>query len=231
MKEVLELLQKQRDIERAFVAEMAGKAEPATGWTPAMTMFHLAQWRERLWNGLTEAAAERPVNAPPGDIDEFNDAEMAGAVGVSLADAAARSDASLTSIMAMWDQLGDVPFKWYISETTGEAITRNSYLHPRIHLADQFLERGDVARSHRLTEETAFDLRAAGAHARVVGAALYNLAAVRATQGRSEEALSLLEEGLPMREDLKAAAAEDHDLASLHESARFQALIAPSRPG
>jgi tetratricopeptide (TPR) repeat protein len=227
MKDVLSLLQTQRDLEAAFVAEMAGKPEPSSGWTPSMTMFHIAQWRERLWNGLSEAAEERPVNAPPGDINELNDAEMVSAAGVSLADAAARADAALTSIIAMWETMGDQPFKWYVSETTGEAILRNSYLHPRIHLADQFLERGETSRSYKLTEETASELRAVEAPKRVLGAAVYNLAAVYARQGRSDEALALLEEGLSMRPDLKAAAAEDPELASLRETARFRALIHP----
>lgn len=224
VKDVLPLLQKERDLERAFVTEIAGQPEPSAGWTPTMTMFHLARWRDRLWNGLTEAAAERPVNAPPGNIDELNDAEMVGASGVSLADAAARSDAALTSIMAMWETMGDQPFKWYISETTGEAILRNSYLHPRIHLADQFLERGEAARSHRLTEETTSELRAVEAPTRVLGAAIYNLAAVRASQDRSDEALDLLEESVAMRDDLKAAAAEDENFASVRGDSRFRTL-------
>ena len=177
-----------------------------------------------MWNGLTEAAAERPVNAPPGKIDELNDAEMAGAAGVSLADAAARSEAALTSIMAMWETLGDRPFNWYISETTGEAILRNSYLHARNHLADQFLELGEVTRSQQLIEETANDLRSVEAPGRVLGAALINLAAVRAGQLRSDEALDLLEEGLAMRPDLKVAAAEGDDFASVRDEPRFRAL-------
>ena len=225
MRNVLELLEKQRDLERAFVAEAHGKPEASAGWTPTMTMFHLAKWRDRLWNGLSEAAAERPVNAPPGNIDELNDSEMAGAAGLSLEDVAARSDAALTSIMAMFETMGDQPFNWYISETTGEAILRNSYVHPRIHLADQFRHRGEVARSQRLAEETLAELRAAEAPDRLIGAALYNVAAVRAAQDRSDEALALLEEGLAMRPDLKAAAAGDPDLAALRESARFRALV------
>jgi len=224
VRDVLPLLRKQQDLEKAFVAEAAGKPEPSSGWTPTMTMFHIAQWRDRLWNGLTETAAERPVNAPPGDIDELNDAEMVGATGVSLVDAAARSEAALTSIIAMWETLGDRPFNWYISETTGEAILRNSYLHPRIHLADQFLQRGDAARSQRLTEETASELRAVEAPERVLGAALYNLAAVRATQLRSDEALDLLEESLAMREDLRTGAAANEDFASVRGEPRFRAL-------
>ena len=224
MRDVLPLLRKQQDLEKAFVAEAAGKPEPSSGWTPTMTMFHIAQWRDRLWNGLTETAAERPVNAPPGNIDELNDAEMVGATGVSLVDAAARSEAALTSIIAMWETLGDRPFNWYISETTVEAILRNSYLHPRIHIADQFLQRGDAARSQRLTEETASELRAVEAPERVLGAALYNLAAVRATQLRSDEALDLLEESLAMREDLRSGAAANEDFASVRGEPRFRAL-------
>jgi len=224
VKDVLALLQKQQDLEKAFVAEMAGKPEPTSGWTPSMTMFHIANWRERLWNGLTEAAAERPVNAPPGNIDELNDAEMVGSAGVALADAAARSDAALTSIIAMWETMGDQPFKWYVAETIGEAILRNSYLHPRVHLADQFLERGEAERSHQLTEETANELREVDAPGRVLGAALYNLAAVRAAQLRNDEALELLEESLAMREDLKPAAASDENFASLQGDSRFRAL-------
>ena len=224
MKDVLSLLQKQRDLEKAFVAEAAAKPEPAAGWTPTMTLFHLAKWRERLWNGLTEVAAERPVNAPPGNIDELNDAEMAGATGVSLADAAAQSDAALTSIIAMWETIGDQPFNWFISESTGEAILRNSYLHPRIHLADQFLQWGEAARGQRLTEETASELRSVEAPTRVLGAAIYNLAAVRAKQLRSDEALNLLEESFAMREDLRSSAAGDEDFASVRGEPRFRAL-------
>jgi hypothetical protein len=42
VKDVLPLLRKQRDLEIAFVTEMAGKPEPSSGWTPSMTMFHIA---------------------------------------------------------------------------------------------------------------------------------------------------------------------------------------------
>jgi tetratricopeptide (TPR) repeat protein len=190
-----------------------------------MVMFHVALWRERLWNGLADAAEGRPVNTQPGDIDEFNDAEIAGAAGMSLADAAARADAALTSLIAMLETMGDQPFKWYMADTTAEAIVRNSYIHPRVHLAEQFVERGDVARGQALLEESASEMRRAEAPAHLLGAALYNLAGVRTAQGRHEEALALLEEALPVRPDLKVGAATDPDLAPLRDSPRFHALI------
>ena len=39
LNDLLPLLQKERDLEKAFVAEVAGKPEPSSGWTPTMTMF------------------------------------------------------------------------------------------------------------------------------------------------------------------------------------------------
>jgi len=225
MKDVLRLLHAQREVERLFVVEVAEEPDPPTGWSPAMVMFHVAQWRSRLWDSMADAAEGRPVNAPAGAIDELNDSEMAGAAGVSLADAAARSEALLTSLIAMWETMEDKPFKWYMADTTNEAVIRNSYVHPRIHLAEQFTERGDVARGQAILEETASEMRNAEAPAHILGAALYNLAGVRVAQGRNEDALALLEEALPMRTDLKAAAATDPDLAPLSESERFRSLV------
>jgi hypothetical protein len=225
VKDVLRLLQAQQEVERVFVKEMAAEPDPSKGWSPAMVMFHVAKWRDRLWNSLADAAEGRPANAPPEEIDELNNAEMSGAPEVSLGDAAARSDATLTSLIAMWKTMGDRPFKWYMAQTTGEALIRNSYIHPRIHLADQFLGRGDAARSQRLLEESAMEMRGAEAPGHILGAALYTLAGVRVAQARSDEALALLEEGLPMRPDLKPVAAEDPDLAPLRGSPRFRALV------
>lgn len=225
MKDVLPLLRAELELERQFTAEVTGKPDPPQGWTATQVMFHLVQWRERLWNALTEAAAGQPVNAPSGNIDELNDAEMAGADGATLAGEAARSEAALTSLIAMLETMGGQPFKWYTAATVDEAIVRNSYVHPRIHIADQFRERGDVARSDRVFEETASELRKVEAPGHILGAALFNLASVRATQGRSDEALTLLEEALPMRPDLRAILPGDPEFATLRESPRFRTLL------
>jgi hypothetical protein len=226
MKDVVNLLKAEQEVERAFVAEVTGKADPLEGWSPAMMFFHVARWRERLWNGLAGAGEGRPANPPAESIDELNDAEMAGAGNVSLADATARSDAALTSLIAMFEAMGDVPFTWFTAETSAEALVRNSYIHPRIHLADQYLQVGDVVRSQRIIEESANEMRRTEAPGHILGAALYNLAGVRVAQGRVDEALSLLEESLPMRPDVKIIAANDPDLAPLRDSERFRALIA-----
>jgi hypothetical protein len=224
VKDVLGLLKAQQAAEQAFLADIKDKADPPGGWSAAMMFFHLARWRERLWNGLAGAGEGRPANPPEGSIDELNDAEMADAGSVSLADAAARSDAAFTSLIAMFETVGDMPFTWFTAETSAAALVRNSYVHPRMHLADHLRRMGDVARGQRMVEETASELRSLEAPDNILGGALYNLAAVRVAQDRTDEALGLLEEALPMRQDLKASAGGDPAFAPLRGSDRFRAL-------
>ena len=81
--------------------------------------------------------------------------------------------------------------------------------------------------SRRVVEDTVDALRAADAPRLVLGAALYNLACLRARENRVDDVLSLLKEAFPMRPDLKAAAAEDSDLGAVRNDARFQDLLKP----
>src|SRR5207245_6628934 len=128
-------------------------------WTAALTMFHIARWRGRLLHALSEHSAGRSFDPPTGKIDEFNDAELPAGAGVSLRDAAAESDATFGSLLELWSQLGDRPFSWYMASSTAEALVRNSYSHPRIHIAAYFLDRGDTDHAHKSIEETAAKLR------------------------------------------------------------------------
>ena len=223
--DVRKALESQRDLEREFVAEALKSETQPKGWPAALVMFHLSMWRERLRNALTEFRHAQPYTAPPESIDEVNDAELASGIGTPLPDAAARADKLLTELIALAGELGDRPFKWFTANTTGEALLRNSYVHPRNHIAEYLKENGDHAAAHRLVEDGASEMRAIGASPYILGATLYNLAAVRAVQGRVDEALSLLEEAAPMRPDAVLLAAGDADFAPLRDNARFQALV------
>jgi hypothetical protein len=55
---------------------------------------------------------------------------------------------------------------------------------------------------------------------------LYNIACLEARLGQANEALEALAESLAASPDYRARAAEDDDLASLRQDARFQALVA-----
>ena len=187
-------------------------------------MFHVGMWRERMRNALTDLSEGRPHTAP-GNADEINDAELPNGIGTPLADAAARADHLLAELIELYGKLGDRPFEWNIASTTTDALLRNSFTHPRVHLHQYLRENGDVDAADRLFEDAASRLRAASAPPQAMGTVLYNLACVRARQGRDDEALELLEEALPMRADMKAVAAKDEDLAALRDDPRFQELV------
>ena len=217
------LLESEREAERRFVAAAtAGEGEPK-GWPASLIFFHLAQWRGRLRRALAEEREGRPYGPLAVDIDALNDAELPQGAGMSLRDAAARADEEMAGLIDLAD--AERPFAWGPATTVAEALIRNSYIHPRNHMAGYLKENGDEAGAHRLLEEAATELRRAGAPPLSLGAALYNLAAVRVAQGRTEEALDLLDEAVALRPDLAAAAAADADLATLKGNARFDALL------
>jgi hypothetical protein len=224
MKDVLHLLESQREAERRFVAEAASTPDFPRGWTSALLMAHIASWREKLRGALIEASRREPVSPPPIDVDAFNAAELALNARISLEEAATRADALLVDLIDLWASLGDRPFTWYIAKTTGEALVRNSYAHPRNHLAEHFIERGDRARGYQIYEESAIALRQADAPPTTLGTALYNLACARVGQRRQDEALDLLAEAFPMRADLRSNAVADPNLAPLKTHPRFQSL-------
>jgi hypothetical protein len=212
-------------MERDFVAEVRKSEKQPKGWPAALILFHISMWRERLRNALTDLRDGRPYPPPPQNIDEVNDAEVASGLGVSLADISDRSDTLLTSLIALSEQLGERPFKWFTASNTTEALLRNSYIHPRNHIVDYLKENGDDAGAYRLVEEAVSEMRDVSAPPLALGAVLYNLAGVRATEGRLDEAIELLKEALPMRPDMKAGASTDSDLATLRDDARFKELI------
>jgi len=224
MTDVRRALEAEREMEREFVAE-ARKSETAPkGWPAALVMFHICMWRERVCNALTEVREGRSYTQPPNQ-DEVNDAELASGLGVSLTDIAERSDVLLASLIKLWDDLGERPFKWYGNNTTTEAILRNSYVHPRNHIVDYLKDNGDADGAHRLQEDAAAEMREFAAPPIALGAALYKLACARVAQDRLDEALELLVEAFPMRPDMKEAAPKDPDLEALHDNPGFKALV------
>jgi tetratricopeptide (TPR) repeat protein len=218
-------LEAQREMEREFAAEMRKSEKQPKGWPAALILFHISMWRERLRNALTDVRDGRPYPPPPENIDEINDAEVASGLGVSLSDISERSDTLLASLIALSEQLGERPFKWFTASTTTEALLRNSYIHPRNHIVEYLNENGDEAGAARVVEDAASEMRDISAPPLALGAVLYNLAALRTKQGRLDDALDLLKEALPMRPDMKAAAPADPDLAPLRDDARFKEIV------
>ena len=227
MADVRKALEAERETEREFVAMALSSETAPKGWPAALVMFHISMWRERLLHAAKEVADGRPQPPSPGSVDEINDAELASGIGTPLADAAARSDTLLGELIEVYEKLGERPIEWNAAKTTTEAVLRNSYTHPRNHMSEYMRENGDLDGAHRLIEESAAEMRQAGAPPLVLGTAIYNLGCVRASQQRIDDAVGLLGEALRLRPDMREAAAVDSDLAPLRGDPRFQALVKP----
>jgi len=159
MKDVRGLLELQRETERRFVGEAATEPDFPRGWSAGLLMAHIAGWRGRLRDCFIEVSRGLPVSGPPADIDAVNAAELARNAGISLDEAASRAEQLLGDLIDLWATLGDRPFSWFTATTTGEALVRNSFIHPRRHLAEHYAERGDELRGVELHEETLAELR------------------------------------------------------------------------
>ena len=190
-------------------------------------MFHFGMWRERMRNSLLDLAEGRPPTPPPPreQVDELNEGELTHGIGTPLSDAAARSDHLLGEIIELYQRVGDQPFEWYRWKTTTDAVLGNSYTHPRIHMYEYLRENGLDEQANRLLEDAAPEMKQASSNPLVHGAAAYNLACVRADQGRADEAIELLTYALELRPDMKEEAPKDPDLEPLWTDQRFKKLV------
>ncbi len=122
-------------------------------------MFHIGMWRERMRDALA-AAAEGREYVLGGTRDEINERELAAGIGTPLGDAAARSDHLLTEIVELFEGAAGKPIQWFASATAADAVLRNSFSHPRVHICEYLAENGDVAQARRLLDEALDELAA-----------------------------------------------------------------------
>src|SRR5256714_15174997 len=99
MKDVLRLLEAERETERQFVTEAATEQDFPRGWPAALLMAHIASWRNRLLYSLIQASRGQPVSGPPAAIDAFNAVELADTARISLAEASTRADPPVADLI------------------------------------------------------------------------------------------------------------------------------------
>jgi hypothetical protein len=166
--EITSLLESQRETERRFVAEAATEPDFPRGWPAGLLMAHIASWRSRLRDSLIEVSRGLPVSGAPADINGVNAAQLARDAGISLEEAAAHAETRLADLLDLWATMGDRPFSWFTAKTIGEALVRNSYVHPRRHLAEHYVDRGEREKGAQLKTETLAELRRVSAPESVV---------------------------------------------------------------
>jgi len=214
-----------RKAEQAFVERVRSNEKAPVGWPAALVLFHVGMWRERMRNVLASLSEGKDYERQPPNTDELNEAELVRGIGTPLADAASRAVHLLGELIELYEKVGERPVEWGISRNTTEAVLRNSYTHARVHMYEYFMENGETDAARRLAEDAVPDMRAAHAPPLVMGAVLYNLASVRAQQGKADAAIELLTEAIPLRPDIRDFAPDDKELGDLREDARFKELV------
>jgi tetratricopeptide (TPR) repeat protein len=182
-------------------------------------------WRERMRNVFASMSEGKDYERQPPNTDEFNDAELVHGIGTPLADAASRAGHLVGELIELYQKVGERPIEWGVSKTTTEALLRNSYTHPRLHMFQYFSENGETEAAWKLFEDAVPDMRDAHAPPVVTGTVLYNLAIVRSQQKRPDDAMELLKEAFQLRPELKKSAPDDKDLGDLREDPRFKELL------
>jgi tetratricopeptide (TPR) repeat protein len=115
------------------------------------------------------------------------------------------------------------------AQTKGRALVRtivgNGFVHPEQHLAQLYVERGEIKRATQLQEEVATLLEDIPEER---SSARYNLACFYALSGQTAQALTELAAALKSNPDLIEWSKQDSDLDSLRNEPAYQALYQPA---
>ncbi|MDQ2999053.1 MAG: DinB family protein [Chloroflexota bacterium] len=153
------------------------------------------EWRERPWQAVIDES-ERIFDALEGQVREF--------------DPAALADSNR--------------YAWQEGRSLLTSLVGNGFSHPESHIAQCYIDRGDLPRATRMQEELTEQLGQYGDQLAPRGEALYNLACFYATSGQADKALALLPDALRLQPDVREWSKEDPDLVVLHGLPAYQAL-------
>jgi tetratricopeptide (TPR) repeat protein len=115
-------------------------------------------------------------------------------------------------------------YEWQSGRSLLSSLVGNGFWHPESHIAQCYIDRGDLPRATRMQEALIEQLGQYGDQLAPRGEALYNLACFYATSGQADKALALLPEALRIQPDVVEWSKEDPDLVSLHGLPAYQAL-------
>jgi tetratricopeptide (TPR) repeat protein len=228
-----DLLDRTHDVQRALLAELGDAERNAIGtaerWSAKDMVAHITSWKRTTAERLAAAAhSESPPNVD--DYEQLNAQTFEACRMRPWSEIIAESDQVHTDLLANVRSMSDADladssrFAWQNGRSLVSSVVGNGCWHPQLHLAQFYVERGDLPRANRIQQELTEAFRQFGDELMPRGTLLYNLACFYATTGQSDQALALLPEALRLQPDLVEWSREDTDLTSLHNLPAYQAL-------
>lgn len=201
-------------------AERAAVGSP-NHWTAKDHVAHMAFWRQCTVQNLTAILAhETPPTFEP--FESYNRRIFAERRDWPWPRVQEVSQQAYTDLAAQIERLSEEDllspgrFDWIPDgEPLYFVVLGTSYEHTRDHLAQYFLDRGDLSRATELYESWTERVVVSAAPDPVKGMVLYNLVCFYATHGQVEKAAGMLPEALRLAPQLREWSRSDPDLAAL----------------
>jgi tetratricopeptide (TPR) repeat protein len=233
MPRLLDLLDRALADQKALIAELSDDERNTLGtperWSIKDMVTHITFWKRNTVKRLAAAASgETPPNFD--DFQRFNEENFEQCRKQAWPEVIAEADRAHADLLAAMRALPEAAlsdpnrFAWQNGRSLLSSVVGNGYLHPQSHIAQAYVERGDLPRATRFQEMVTETVGQFGDQLTPRGVALYNLACFYATTGQTSQALNLLPEALRLQPDLVEWSKEDPDFASLRGLPAYQAL-------
>lgn len=230
---LIELLGRAQSDQRALLAGMSDDERAVEGtadrWSIKDVVLHIAFWKGSSLERLSAAVR----GETPAEQDHFEQVnarvfeQWRDRPWQAVIDESERIFEALVSQVREFDSeaLADSNhYAWQNGRSLLRSVTGNGFWHPEAHIAQCYIDRGELSQATRLQEEITEQLGQYGDQLAPRGEALYNLACFYAISGQTDRALALLPEALRLQPDVREWSKEDPDLISLHGLPAYQAL-------
>jgi tetratricopeptide (TPR) repeat protein len=231
---VIALLDRAYADQQAFIETVSEIDRAAVGtlehWAIKDALSHIALW-QRINVERVEAIARGDEPPNTDDYLAINDVHFEDHRDRSWADTLAETERVYRAMrdQAQYLSAEDLTDPQRFAQTKGRALVRtivgNGFVHPEQHLAQLYVERGEIKRATQLQEEVATLLEDIPEER---SSARYNLACFYALSGQTAQALTELAAALKSNPDLIEWSKQDSDLDSLRNEPAYQALYQPA---
>jgi tetratricopeptide (TPR) repeat protein len=230
---LIELCGRAQSDQRELLATLSDDERAAIGtadhWVIKDTVLHIAFWKKTQVERLVAAArGEAPV-----ELEHYEQVnarvfeEWRERPWPAVIDESERVFEALVAQIRAFDPeaLTDPDrYAWQNGRALISSVVGNGFWHPESHIAQCYIDRGDLPRATRMQEQLTEQLGQYGDQLVPRGEALYNLACFYAVNGLADQALALLPESLRLQPSLVEWSKEDPDLVSLHDVPAYRAL-------